>query len=194
MRFSVFAGDIADAEADALCTSTNPRLSLMMGTGASVRARGGFAVLRACEAIVGEERRRSGRFLPAGSVHVTTAGELPQRLIIHCVASDGAHRSSTEIVAACVRNAALLAVAAGCRSVAMPVFATGHARVPFARAVRIMAEELRTVAPQLDVVFVVNDVERAEEAQAILGPGVSLTISEKLAATAAASAWANIEE
>jgi len=35
MRISIFAGDICDVPAEALCTSTNPRLSLAMGTGAA---------------------------------------------------------------------------------------------------------------------------------------------------------------
>src|SRR5690242_3711588 len=104
MKASIFVGDIVDAEADAICTSTNPRLSLVMGTGASVRERGGSEVARACEAIVA----KSGP-LPAGSAHATTAGRLPHRLAIHCVASDATHRSSTEIVRACVRSAVRIA-------------------------------------------------------------------------------------
>lgn len=170
MRVTVFAGDLADAAADALCTSTNPRLSLMMGTGAAVRARGGFEILRACEAIV------AGGSLPAGSVHVTTAGRLPHRLIIHCVASDGTHRSSPEIVAACTRNALIAARTAGCRSVAMPVFASGHARVRFDVALQTMARELRSSDLE-EVVIVVSDLERAEEAQAILGRSVGARVA-----------------
>ena len=64
MNVSIFAGDITDAPADAICTSTNPRLSLMMGTGGAVRERGGFGVLRECEAIVAGSPP-----LRAGSVH-----------------------------------------------------------------------------------------------------------------------------
>ena len=33
MKTTIFTGDITDAPADAICTSTNPRLSLVMGTG-----------------------------------------------------------------------------------------------------------------------------------------------------------------
>ena len=63
---------VADAQADALCTSTNPRLTLVMGTGASVRSAGGFDILRQCEAIIAEEG-----LLPPGAVRATTAGTLP---------------------------------------------------------------------------------------------------------------------
>ena len=70
MKITIFEGDITEAPAEAVCTSTNPRLSLMMGTGSSVRERGGFTVLRACEEIVAASGSHA---LPVGSVHVTTA-------------------------------------------------------------------------------------------------------------------------
>jgi len=119
MKLSIFAGDIADAPADAVCTSTNPRLTLMMGTGASVRARGGRAVARACESLAP---------LPPGAARATTAGNLPHKIAIHCVASDANHRSSEAIVRSCVTTALACADAAGCEIVAMPIFGTGHAR------------------------------------------------------------------
>ncbi len=119
MKISLFMGDLADAPAEALCTSTNPRLSLMMGTGGSVRDRGGFEVLRECEAIVGDKT------LAPGSVVTTSAGRLPHKAIFHCVASDANHRSSAEIIRACVVNVLAAADERGCKSVAMPVFATG---------------------------------------------------------------------
>ena len=157
MNVTIFAGDIADAEADAVCTSTNPRLSLMMGTGASIRGRGGFSILRECEALGGPH--------PAGSVHATSAGVLRFRLAIHCVASDSSHRSSPNIITACVKNAIACARAAGCRSIAMPVFGSGHASVRFEVALRTMLDALHDI----DVVIAVNDPERADEAHRILG-------------------------
>lgn len=164
MRASIFAGDITDAEVDALCTSTNPRLSLMMGTGAAVRGRGGYEILRACEEIV-----RSEGVLPPGSARVTTAGALPQKIVIHCVASDGRHQSSDDIIDACVRNALACAEASGCRSVAMPVFASGHAHVEFSRALEVMARAAQKSPTAIDhLAFVIHDPEQASEAQTIV--------------------------
>jgi O-acetyl-ADP-ribose deacetylase len=166
MRVSVFAGDLCDARADALCTSTNPRLSLAMGTGGSVRDRGGHGILRECEEILEAEYRRSGRrSLPPGSAHVTTAGDLPAKAIVHCVASDEAHRSSAGVIRSCVRNALARAEEASCASIAMPLFATGHSRFAFDRALTVMAEALRdSVTTVDDVIIVVYDRERADEA------------------------------
>jgi O-acetyl-ADP-ribose deacetylase len=150
MKISIFIGDLCDVAAEALCTSTNPRLSLAMGTGGSVRGRGGYGILRECEAIVAA----SGS-LPVGSAHRTGAGELAAKMIIHCVASDAAHRSSAAIIRDCVVNALALADAAGCESIAMPLFGTGHARFKFDDAVRVMAETLRDSATAVRRVFIV---------------------------------------
>lgn len=170
MKLSIFLGDIADAPAEALCTSTNPHLSLMMGTGASVRARGGPAVLQACKALL--EGRQS---LPAGSAHATTAGTLPHKMAIHCIASDEAHRSSEAIVRSCVVQAIACADAAGCTSIAVPIFATGHARLRFADVARVMGQAVVDVARRTDVqhrvgevTFVTNDEERVNELRAVL--------------------------
>lgn len=164
MDVSIFVGDIADAPADAICTSTNPRLSLMMGTGASVRERGGFEVLRACEAIV------DGRGpLPAGSVHVTTAGSLPYKAAVHCVASDRSHLTSVPIIRACVKNALAAADASGWKTLAMPVFGTGHARMKFDKAIDAMAEALRESETKVErLVVVVYEERKAGEAARLI--------------------------
>jgi len=166
MRVSIFVGDVADADADAICTSTNPRLSLVMGTGASVRERGGFDVLRACESIL---RDHQAQMLPPGSAYATTAGRLPHKVAIHCVASDAAHRSSDSIIRSCVISALRCADEHQCRSVAMPVFGTGHAHAEFRPALEAMAEGVCAARTSVEhVVFVILDPDRVEVAQEVL--------------------------
>jgi O-acetyl-ADP-ribose deacetylase (regulator of RNase III) len=158
VKLTIFVGDLCDVPAEALCTSTNPRLSLAMGTGGSVRSRGGFTILRACEAIVAAHPGP----LPPGSAYVTTAGDLPAKAIIHCVASDARHHSSAEIVRMCVVNALLRAAEANCTSVAFPLFATGHAGLRFDQTMRVIVQELREAT--LDHAWIViNDADRLEE-------------------------------
>jgi len=166
MKVSIFVGDLTDVAADAVCTSTNTRLSLMMGTGGAVRERGGPEILRACENIV----QHAGRpHLPVGSAYVTTAGKLPHKIAIHCVASDSSHLSSENVIRACVTNALAQADAEHCASVAMPVFGTGHARVRFERALSAMAAALRIAASTVEhVIVVVPDRDRAEVARRML--------------------------
>lgn len=167
LKISVFHGDITDAPADAICTSTNTRLTLMMGTGGAVRERGGFEVLRACE----DALARSGQAqLPPGSAVVTTAGRLPYRAAIHCVASDPrTHVSSEAIIRACVRNALARADEIECSTLVMPVFATGHARFSFAKAVQAMVETLRAAQTNVtDVLLAIDDAGRAATARALV--------------------------
>jgi O-acetyl-ADP-ribose deacetylase len=177
MKISVFAGDVCNVQADALCTSTNPRLSLAMGTGASIRGRGGYRILRACEEIVKAEFRRSGRHgLPAGSAHSTTAGSLPSKIVVHCVASDAAHHSSADIIGSCVKNALALADASGCSSIAMPLFGTGHARFNFDRAVLAMAAALRDADTTVQhVLFAVYEPDRAEHVARLIRSAIPAT-------------------
>ena len=137
----------------------------MMGTGGSVRDRGGFEVLRECEAIRGDKT------LAPGSVVTTSAGRLPHKAIFHCVASDANHRSSAEIIRACVANALAAADKAGCTSVAMPVFATGHAHFKFLDALKTMAASLHEAETRVQkVVVVMRDDDRLEEGERILHP------------------------
>jgi len=189
MKISIFTGDLCDVPAEALCTSTNPRLSLAMGTGGSVRGRGGYGILRECEAIVAAS---GGRGLAAGSAHRTTAGELPVKMIIHCVASDDVHRSSAGIIRDCVKNA--LVAAAGCESVAMPLFGTGHARFKIEDAVRVMAETLRDDTANVARVFlVVYDADRADDVARIVRsviPGTPIDIQRGPASEETFSMWA----
>ncbi len=159
MKVTITVGDIADAKAEALCTSTNPRLSLAMGTGGAVVERGGWKVKRECEGLLESAGRDA---MPVGSIHATTAGSLHAKVIFHCVASNAAHQSSAAVIAACVDNALALAASGGCRSIAMPVFATGHAHFPFDRAVEAMATAIAHADHRIDeVLIVVSDKELA---------------------------------
>jgi O-acetyl-ADP-ribose deacetylase (regulator of RNase III) len=193
MKVSVFVGDIADADAEAVCTSTNSRLSLVMGTGASIRARGGIEILRACEEIVDAAERRQGRrTLAPGTAHVTTAGQLPHEIAIHCVASDDAHESSEAIIRSCVQNALRRADERGCTSVAMPVFATGHAHAKFDRAIRVMAEEIRGARTSVrQITIVVSSDERAEDARSVLADVLQyeVPVSRAVAEVEAPISW-----
>lgn len=148
LEVSLFVGEIVDAPAEAICTSTNPRLSLGGGTGRAVIEETGWELKRRLETVVEEEARRTGRDeLPVGFTYATPGGRAPHRLIIHCVACDRVHRSSAEGVYRCVTGALGHAEDARCESLALPVFGTGHARLPFDVSIRAIAEALRDASP-----------------------------------------------
>lgn len=181
MVVRVVHASIADVRADAICTSTNPRLSLFEGTGGAVSERGGWEIKRACEQILAEHERATGSpTLNVGAVRGTEPGRLPAKVVLHCVASDRAHRSSKEIVAACVGNAIAIARSHECSTVAMPVFATGHAAFRFETAVEAMAEALRDAPWKPDeVTIAVVDPDRVNDVRRILRGAGSLEVLEE---------------
>jgi O-acetyl-ADP-ribose deacetylase (regulator of RNase III) len=171
LEVSLFVGEILDAPAEAICTSTNPRLSLGGGTGKAVLEETGWGLKRKLEAILEEEARRTGRSeLPVGFTCATPGGRPPHRLFVHCVASDRAHRSSREAVRLCVEGAIREAGRAACTSLALPVFGAGHANLPFEEALRAMAEALRDApaTPVERLLLVVLQPHRADTARHLL--------------------------
>ena len=141
----MYIGDICTAPADVVCTSTNPNLDLMLGTGGAIREAGGWTIQEECNAIIEIEHQRTGkRCLMMGSAVLTGAGELPFKGVIHCVAIDPFHDSSVDIIKACVRNALKEAagVATKVETIAMPVFASGHGRFDFEESLKAMTEAL----------------------------------------------------
>lgn len=172
-RVALYVGDLAAVPADAVCTSTNPRLSLWAGTGSAVVRRGGWEIKRQAAELVERVRRDTGcEELEPGTVHVTDAGYLPHRAVLHCVASDARHRSSPAIVRRCVEEALVAAASAGCATVAMPIFASGHAGLEVGAAVEAMGNALRDGRPEAagveEVRLVISGRERAQRAREVL--------------------------
>lgn len=144
-RVIVHCGDICTVPADVICSSTNPNLQLMAGTGGAIREAGGWSIQDQCNAVIRSEEAQCGhRWLMMGSVAWTTAGSLPYRGVIHCVAIDAFHGSSEEIIAQCTRNA--LSICADLNppiaSIAMPIFASGNAQFDFEISLRTMLDTI----------------------------------------------------
>ncbi|MDX1583346.1 MAG: macro domain-containing protein, partial [Thermoanaerobaculia bacterium] len=99
----------------------------------------------------------------------TTSGNLEAKAVIHCVASDSSHDSSAEIVRSCTSAALKEAVVSSCRSIAIPVFATGHAALRFEEAVDAISEVIAGTSEPIDEVFIaVLAPDRVAQARAIL--------------------------
>jgi len=171
LEVTLFVGELTEAPVEALCTSTNPRLSLGGGTGRSVLAETGWGLRRQLEELAEAEARRTGESeLPVGFTCSTPSGEPPHRLIVHCVASDALHHSSPEAARRCVEGALREADRADCRSLALPVFGTGHADLDSERALQAMAEALRDAEPGAveSVLLVLLLADRVPAARATL--------------------------
>jgi len=172
MNWKLHEGDITQAPAEVVCTSTNPNLELMAGTGGAIRDTGGWVIQDECKAIIAEETRRNGhRWLTMGTAVRTGAGTLPFRAVIHCVAIDPFHESSEEIIADCTRNALKVAreLLPPIRSIAMPVFATGNGLFNFESSLRAMLGVIRADAdPEPEVHIIVRETQHIEIVRSML--------------------------
>ena len=171
LTVNLLVGDLVRCRVEAICTSTNPWLSLQAGTGGSVRTHGGHAIQDECDEIVAQAQARTGRrYLPMGSAHKTSAGSLPFKAIIHCVAIDAFHGSSVETIMDCVENALVEADRLGLSELAMPVFATGHGRFPFedSLSATLTALQKHVGGSVADVWIAVPDIDRAEAARSMI--------------------------
>lgn len=182
MILQLFVGDLLRVRADAICTSTNPWLSLQAGTGGAARLFGGHAIQEACDALLAAQQERTGRrHFPTGSAHLTPAGSLAFRGIVHCVAIDAFHGSSEEIIGSCVREALAVAEHEGFDHLAMPSFATGNGRFPLDRSLGAMLEALHRHqgGSVWRVSIAVPDDSRAAEARRILSQGRPLGVGSE---------------
>jgi len=125
-------GDITAQEVDAIVNAANSRLAGGGGVDGAIHRRGGPTIMAETE-----ERYPDG--CPTGSAVISGAGELPARHVIHAVGPvwSGGGKGEAEQLAAAYRTSLELAVAAECRSIALPALSTGAYRFPMDQASRI---------------------------------------------------------
>jgi O-acetyl-ADP-ribose deacetylase (regulator of RNase III) len=146
MRIEVRQGDITQQpDVDAIVNAANTDLALGAGVAGAIRRRGGEEVDR--------EARAQGP-VKLGTAVLTSAGNLPNRWVIHAAAMG--YRSEDDLVpkragslssAAIVRDATLnslqRAEEAGARSIAFPALATGVAAFPVDECAAAMMAAVR---------------------------------------------------
>lgn len=123
------AGDIADAEADAIVSSANDELRMRSGTGEALRLRGGDAIE--------EEAMRGGR-QPLGTCIATAAGALSAHHVFHAVSA----WNEASCIGRAMCRLLLLGDELGHRSLAVPALGTGAAHVNLETCARAMSSAL----------------------------------------------------
>jgi len=150
VNVGLFLGDICQAPADVICTSTNPHLDLMIGTGGAVRSAGGWAIQEECYKKIREKSNSPDlTFLDPGQAVVTGAGDLPFKGVIHCVAIDSFHNSSAEVIRLCVSNAlGEFVQIPDAHTIAFPVFAAGNGQFDFSASLTEICRTLKANWPE----------------------------------------------
>jgi len=158
MAFKILRNDITKVRADAIVNTANPLPVIGKGTDSTIYEAAGREQLL-------EERRKIGA-IERGQSAWTGAFNLKKhgvKYIIHTIGvfyKDGNH-GETEILRSCYQTAFKTAAELNCKSVAIPLLATGNYRFPKDLALQIAVEEISRflLEHEVDVLLVVYDKE-----------------------------------
>ena len=131
--------DITSLDVDAVVTAANVHLQHGGGVAAAIARAGGPVIQAESGAWVGEH----GPLQP-GAAAITSAGEMPSRMVIHVAGP--IHRDGQDnegLLRSAVTAALDTASAEGCRSIALPAISSGIYGYPMPEATRVIADECR---------------------------------------------------
>ena len=123
-RVTVRVGDITQQQVDAVVNAANTSLLGGGGVDGAIHRAGGPDIVAACREL---RRTRYPDGLPTGEAVITTAGRMPAQHVIHTVGPvyGAAGEQAADLLAACYRNALLLAVQHTLTTLAFPAISTG---------------------------------------------------------------------
>ena len=123
-RVTVRVGDITQQQVDAVVNAANSTLLGGGGVDGAIHRAGGPDIVAACREL---RRTRYPDGLPTGEAVITTAGRMPAQHVIHTVGPvyGAAGEQAADLLAACYRNALLLAVQHTLTTLAFPAISTG---------------------------------------------------------------------
>jgi O-acetyl-ADP-ribose deacetylase (regulator of RNase III) len=130
----IIAGDLVEQDVDAIVNAANNDLLLGGGVAGAIRARGGPAIQRECDAHGPIE---------VGQAAITGGGELPARHVIHAASMQLGGRTTIQSLRSSVDHAFRLARDHGVRTIALPAVGTGIAGFPMDECARVMRDCLQ---------------------------------------------------
>ena len=147
--------DITTLPVDAIVNAANQRMLGGGGVDGAIHRAAGRELYEACLAV---PEVRPGVRCPTGEARITPGFRLPARWVVHTAGPVwyGGERGEAGLLAACYRNALVLAAEHACRSIAFPCISTGVYGYPIEAAAAIAVREVRSflaLHPDMDVVF-----------------------------------------
>jgi O-acetyl-ADP-ribose deacetylase (regulator of RNase III) len=133
-ELTLVQGDITRQRVDAIANAANEGLVGGGGVDGAIHRAGGPSVMAECDRI---RRERGG--CPTGTAVVTTAGDLPAKVVIHTAGPRwrGGTRGEPELLASCYRSCLDQAEKGGYRTIAFPSISTGIYGYPIEEAARV---------------------------------------------------------
>ncbi|WP_293975377.1 macro domain-containing protein [uncultured Ruminococcus sp.] len=158
MAIKILRNDITKVRADAIVNTANPLPAVGRGTDSTIYEAAGREQLLAERQKIGAIERGQSAWTPAFNLKKHGV-----KYIIHTIGvfyRDGNH-GEKEILRSCYRTALKTAAELNCKSVAIPLLATGNYRFPKDLALQIAVDEISKflLEHEVDVLLVVYDKE-----------------------------------
>lgn len=155
MPIKVVQGDITKMEVDVIVNAANTGLRGGGGVDGAIHKAGGPGIMKECQEIGG---------CPTGRAVMTTAGNLPQKKVIHAVGPvwHGGKENEEELLFSAYKESLELAQKNNFKSIAFPNISTGVYGYPKGRAAEVALKAVKEFAakqPNIEIVFVCFDGE-----------------------------------
>ncbi|MEM9256699.1 MAG: macro domain-containing protein [Pseudomonadota bacterium] len=143
--------DITTAQVDAIINAANPQLLGGGGVDGAIHRAAGPALLEACLQI----DEVDGVRCPIGEARITPAGDLLARFVIHTVGPRyGIDENPSQRLEAAYRHSYELALANGCKTLAVPAVSCGVYGYPLQEAATIAIDtSCQPAFADLDITF-----------------------------------------
>lgn len=138
MNIKIYNGDITAAKTDAIVNAANNHLWMGSGVAGTIKKKGGQ--------IVEDEAVAQGPIEVGGAV-ATTAGNLPQKIVIHAAGMGQDLKTSEELVYKSTLCSLLMAEEHSMKSIAFPAIGTGVGGLSITDCARAMKKALDVFTP-----------------------------------------------
>jgi O-acetyl-ADP-ribose deacetylase len=151
MTVRLVQGDITTARVDGIVNAANERMLGGGGVDGAIHRAAGPALLAACR----EVPARNGVRCPTGEARITPAGALQARYVIHAVGPRyGIDPAPEQLLASAYHSSYRLALAHGCRSLAVPAISCGVYGYPLEEAAEIaLGVSMEAAYRELELTF-----------------------------------------
>ena len=158
MAFKIIRNDITKVHADAIVNTANPLPIVGSGTDTAVYEAAGREELLECRKKIGVIERGQSAWTPSFNLEKNGI-----KYIIHTVGKSyrGGNHGEENVLHSCYVTALKIASELNCKSVAIPLLATGHYCFPKDLALQIAVDEISRflIEHEVDVFLVVYDSE-----------------------------------